>query len=74
MGHHDLTVGFPKDLESKDFAFFFFRIAARQGREPHAGKGSYNHSPTKNGSASLNCVACLPLPSLQYFSKERGEG
>lgn len=40
MGHHDLTVGFPKDLESKDFAFVFFRIATRQGREPHAGKGS----------------------------------
>lgn len=74
MGHHDLTVGFPKDLESKDISFVFFRIATRQGREPHAGKGSYDHSPTKNGSASLNCVACLPLPSLRYFSEKEGGG
>lgn len=65
MGHHDLTVGFPKNLESKDFAFVFFRIAARQRREPHAGKGSYNDSRTKNGSVSLSCAACLSLPSLQ---------
>lgn len=65
MGHHVLTVGFPKNLESKDFAFVFFRIAARQGREPNAGKGSYNDYRTKNGSASLSCAACLSLPSLQ---------
>lgn len=65
MGHHVLTVGFPKDLESKDFAFVLFRTAARQGREPDARKGSYNDSRTKDGSASLSCAACLSLPSLQ---------
>lgn len=73
MGHHDLTVGFPKDLESKNFAFVFFRVAARQRREPYAGKGSYNHSPAKNRSAFLNCIACIPLPSLQYFFRGRRE-
>lgn len=74
MGHYGLTVGFSKDLESKDFAFVFVRVATRQRREPYAGKGSYNHSPTKKGSASLNYVACLPPPSPRYFERKEGEG
>lgn len=75
MGHHDLTIGFPKDLESKDFASVFFRVAARQRREPYAGKGSYNDSQKiKNGSASLNCVACPSTSTPTRFSEEGGRG
>lgn len=74
MGHHDLTVGFPKDLESKDFAFVLFRVAARQRREPDAGKGSYNHYPTRKGSASLNGVACPSTSILTISSAEGGRG
>lgn len=74
MERHDLTVGLPKDLESKDFAFVFFRVAARQRREPYAGKRPYSYSPTKNSSASLKSKLCR-LPSIPtIFSEEEGRG